>query len=272
MKVFQRGISTHGSKAHGPSGLALLATDESPMYMWAPLSTLDADGLPVNGRIAELTAVNGPHRVAEYYEERDLRDGLLACAYHFAQLALLYVERVDAFARQADPRTLRGNTHDLRAYFEISAFLTKARTWYDSLFELLWARLTGDDLKKPDGFTRFLHCAGFDRLESTYADHLAAHWAGAGRIMNQYRNAVAHSRPVHDGGTNWFEPVGGGLFGVTVRLPSNPGDPRPQFDFEHGPDALDFCHATLLDLIALGERTTAIPEIRARLDQPRRLK
>jgi hypothetical protein len=78
-----------------------------------------------------------------------------------------------------------------------------------------------------------------------------------------------HYAPLNDGlRTCWAERWGQD-WGVTVRLPANPGEQsRRKYDFDRGPDALNYCHDVLCHLVDVAETTEGLPEVRSYLDSP----
>ena len=87
--------------------------------------------------------------------------------------------------------------------------------------------------------------------------------------LTAYRDCVTHCQPLTNGLTTcWLERYTG-LWGAIVKLPSNPdAKSHKSFDFESGPDALDYCHAVACHLVALCESLGAQSKIREYLESP----
>jgi hypothetical protein len=275
MDIYARGIVHGEDVAHQavPATVRRVATDALPIYSGFSMTILDPTGRSLNERVVTVGQVQGAHRVVAYLEEADLRLLLHEAAYHLSRIIELYVERNQAFGEAHDlATTIRGNTGEPRVYYEVSALLTAARTWFDALLRLLWKHY-GTGVRLPRHFTSYIGAPSYHgMLPVTYEQALADHWQSWGRLINDYRNSAVHRAPLNEWGTTcWIEPLEQ-RWALTVRLPANPTAARADFDFENGPDALDYCHQTLCHLVDLAEETCALPPIRQALDHPPRLK
>jgi hypothetical protein len=140
--------------------------------------------------------------VADYFEECDVRNGLLASAYHVTQLVTLYVEVAQLF---------------------------------ESLLHLLWKHYGSG--RRPNTFPRMLETP--QDIPSDYHTMLRNSWTAHGRNLNDYRNCLIHHDPLDDGGKTAWTNCWSGRWGTTVRLPANPrARKRESFDFDNGPDVL----------------------------------
>lgn len=273
MKIYSRGIVVESDQDHLPASVHLLATKASPVQSGAPMALIDTLGRSLNERIDRVGQVGGAHRVSDCFEEADLRLLLQACSYHVARMTELYVERNRDFERSYDYQTtLRGNTSEPRVYYELSAFLSSARSWYDALMRLLWKRFDRGQ-PMPRHFTEFINKQKYrGMVPAPYERALLEGWSAWGQLLNEYRNSAVHRAPLNQPGTTcWIESLER-RWALTVRIPADPTAQRSQFDFEGGRDALDYCHGSLCDLMDLADHTYALEEVRRPLDHPPRLK
>jgi hypothetical protein len=87
--VYAHGIAVEGDEH--PESLIMIATGGLPIYSGFSLSIVDFAGHSLNERAVHLANVKGPHRLAHYYEEYDVRYCVLATLYHLNRLIDLYV-------------------------------------------------------------------------------------------------------------------------------------------------------------------------------------
>lgn len=258
MHIYAHGIAVEPNIGWDAGGLPLVATTDLPVYAHFNVTLVDHTEASLNERIVSLDHHSG-RRSADYFEERDLRNGLLAIAYHVERLATLYVEVSRRFDEiHPGGSAVRGNMHMPPIYYEADAFLTAARRWYEILLRLLWKHYGSG--RCPKTFHKL-----FDDPGEVPADHLAllkASWTTHGTHLNDYRNCLIHHDPLDDGGkTAWTSPRNG-RWGTTVKLPANPrAHCRESFDFDNGPDVLTYAHALACHLTEVAEATDRLPAI-----------
>jgi hypothetical protein len=266
MRVYAHGVAVEAADPWDPGDLHLIATTDLPVYSSFLMTVVDSSGRSLNERIVSLDRAAGPRRAADYFEERDVRYGLLASAYHLTRLATLYIEVAQLFeSHRSGPSTRKGNTYSPPIYYEADAFLTVARRWYESLLHLLWKHFGSDTRPRtfPMLFERQHH------LPNEYVDMLRGSWDSHGSSLNAYRNCLIHHDPLDDGGKTAWTQRFSGRWGTTVRLPANPrSQRRAAFDFDNGPDVLDYAHGLLCHLVEVAEATDVLPEIVAYRSRP----
>lgn len=266
MRIYAHGIAVEPGDGWDAGELPLVATTDLPIYAHFTVTLVDLAEASLNERIVSLDQHPGPRRSADYFEERDLRNGLLAMAYHVQRLAMLYVEVSGRFEEIHPGGTaVRGNVHMPPIYYEADAFLTAARRWYETLLRLLWKHYGSG--RRPGTFHKL-----FDDAKEVPADHVAlldASWRAHGTHLNDYRNCLIHHDPLDDGGkTAWTAPRDG-RWGTTVKLPANPRARRREaFDFDNGPDVLTYAHALVCHLTEVAEATDQLPAIVADRHRP----
>ena len=246
-----------------------LATSELPTYSGYSFAILDDHGHSLNERGVHVAEVNPtkPYCNADFYEESDLRYCIGAAMYHLSRLMELYVAVVKLFDEHYTSVT-EGNTSDARVYYEIEAFLDAARRVYETVRKVLWKHYgRGNDRwravfsipKMPHGVPR------------PFVDVLESSFAKFGTKLKQYRDCIAHFDPLTDGGTTCWTEGFEGRWGMTVRLPENPGaQSRTAYRFETGPEALGYCHSVACHLVELCEQLVALDVIRECLLFPER--
>jgi hypothetical protein len=265
--VFEHGILTHNLAP--PAQVRLVATGSQPIYSGFNVAIVDFEGNSLNERSAHLTDINGPHSIADYYQEYDLRYSALATLYHLNRLIDLYVENTQLF-NQHHPvgSAVRGNLDDPRVYYETDAFLGAARRIYESLIRVLWKHYYAGSRGRWNSTRTAVK--SLDKVPRLFATELQESWRSTGIKLADYRNCVAHYLPLTNGQTTcWFE-----LFeehwGMIVKLPANPEKKSRNFDFENGPDALTYCHSVANHLVDLCNSMMTQTKIAAYLTNPPR--
>jgi hypothetical protein len=227
---------------------------------------LDREGASIHDRIQRLDQADGPRQVADYCEESDLRSGLLALGYRVDRLIGLYRATADLFEQtHPEQTTLRGNVHRTPIYYEVDAFLTAGRGWYETLRRLVWKHYGKSD--RPQSFSKMLNCAGV--LPPDYLTTLRDSWTQHGSRLTEYRDCLMHYDPLDDGGkTAWLNRWNGN-WGVTVTLPSNAASrSRRDFGFATGPDVLSYAHTLLCHFLEVAEATDQLPAVAAHRAKP----
>jgi hypothetical protein len=266
-------VYEHGSAVEGdehPESLGLIATAKLPIYSGFTLSIVDFEGDSLNERAVQLANVQGPYYSADYYEEDDLRYGVLATLYHLNRLIDLYVGLAQLFERIHPPGTARrGNTSDPRVFYEIDAFLGAARRVYESIRKVLWKHYHSPG---TTGRWRSIRTVveSMDSIPPLFAFELRRSWNTVGKKLADYRDCVAHYNPLTDGGTTCWMAWYGNRWGMTVKLPANPDKRgRLAFDFDAGPEALSYCHSVACYLVELCESLEAQTKVASHLANPR---
>jgi hypothetical protein len=265
--VYEHGIAVEGDER--PASLRLIATAKLPIYAFFSLSIADFGEHSLNERAVHLANVKGPHYLADYYEERDLRYSVLASLYHLNQLIDIYVRLTLIFEREYPPgSSTRGNTGDPRVFYEIDAFLGAARRVYEFIEKLILKHyFPGRKFKGSSiqNIVTMLH-----KVLPLFATKLQESWDTVGKKLRDYRDCVAHNDPLNEGGTTCWMNWHGNRWGMTVKLPANPNKrSRNEFNFDSGPEALSYCHFVACHLVGLCESLEAQTEIRSYLDNPR---
>lgn len=263
--IYEHGVVVVG----GPqvTEMRLVATTRQPIYSGFSLSIVDLSGQSLNERAVQLFRVNAPHRMADYFEESDVRYAVLSSLYHLNRIVDLYV-RVHRLFETRHSRARRGNTGDPRVFYEIDAFLGAARRVYEKIRGVLWKHWNATGSKgRWKSFRKV-----FDSPHSIPKPLLHAldcNWRDIGGKLSEYRNCVAHYDPLHPGHTTCWVALRGGRSQVTVHLPANPSaQSRRGFDFEGGPDALSYCHAAACHIVDICDLIQQQPTIQKYLDCP----
>lgn len=266
--LFEHGIATEGEPNQG--SLRLIATARLPIYSGFSLAIVDPEGTSLNERAVHLTSVDGPHNMAHYFEEYDLRYSVLATLYHLNRLIDLYVRLTRLFERLHPVGTaVSGNTSDPRVFYEVDAFLGAARRVYESIRKVLWKHYQGRGVTgRWRSIRTVLTSPG--NVPEPFLTGLRESWRSVGTKLTAYRDCVAHYDPLTDGLTTCWMDWYGNRWGMTVKLPSNPDEKsRLAFDFASGPEALSYCHTVACHLVELCESLVTLPKIREHLDNPR---
>jgi hypothetical protein len=265
--MYEHGIAVEDDQK--VTSLRILATGRLPIYSGFTLTIVDGNGRSLNDRAAHLANVSGPHASADYFEESDLRYCVLATLYHLNRLIDLYVENTRLFERTYPPGTAaKGNVWNASVFYEIDSFLGAARRVYESIRKVLWKHYQGRGTTgRWSSIRKVLNATS--NVPASFLISLTESWQSVGDKLTAYRDCVAHYEPLTDGGTTcWLEQYEG-KWGVTVKLPANPeAQSRASFDFESGPEALEYCHSVACHLVELCELLEAEPEIRSYLDNP----
>jgi len=229
---------------------------------------LTRGGNSLNERAVRLVNVNGPYTSADYYEETDLKYCVLATLYHLSRLIDLYVENTKLFERIHPKETaIKGNVWNASIFYEVDAFLGAARRVYESIRKVLWKHYQSGQSGRWSSIRKVLTSPG--NVPQSFMIKLSESWQTVGDKLTAYRDCVAHYEPLTNGITTCWLDRYEGLWGATVKLPSNPAaQSRASFDFESGPDALEYCHSVACHLVELCEFLEAEPEIRSYLDNP----
>jgi hypothetical protein len=264
--IYEHGIAMEGNET--PSSLRLLATTRLPIYSGFDLTIVDLHGKSLTERAVHVTNVVKAHSVADYYEESDLRYCVLATIYHLNRLANLYVESTKLFEHTYPKGTgIRGNTWKPSIFYEVDAFLGSGRRVYESIRKVLWKHYQNGNGGRWSSIRKVLTKPG--NVPMPFVIKLTESWQAVGVKLTAYRDCVAHYEPLTNGLTTCWLDRYNGLWGATVKLPSNPdAQSHRSFDFESGPDALDYCHAVACHLVELCECLEAQPKIRGFLDRP----
>lgn len=266
--IFEHGIAVEGGLNH--ASLRCLATTKLPIYSGFTLAILDHKGNSLNERAVHLSDVNGPHNMAYYFEEYDLRYSVLATLYHLNRLVDLYVWLTRLFERLHPVGTaVSGNTTDPRVFYEVDAFLGAARRVYESVRKVLWKHYQGHAVTGRWRSIRTVITSP-GNVPEPFLTGLHESWQSVGAKLAAYRDCVAHYDPLTNGLTTCWMDWYGNRWGMTVKLPSNPDEKsRLAFDFTDGPEALSYCHAVACHLVELCELLVSQPIIRSHLDNPR---
>ena len=125
--------------------------------------------------------------MADWLEEGDVRYSLRACAHHLDHIARLYATTTVLFEQQHPVATSRrGNTGGSAVYFEVDAFITSGRRFYEHLRRLVWKRFNGTG-SRPDSFSKLLSASGL-LLPDAYRTRLEASWTAHGKQLKGYRD------------------------------------------------------------------------------------
>ncbi|WP_174188564.1 hypothetical protein [Nocardia barduliensis] len=243
------------------SSCGVIATTRIPIYSGFTLTVVDVDGSSLNERTLNITRIDRAHTISDFYEEYDLRYALHSTLYHLNQLITLYARGCQLFEdTYPHPKdTAQGNVSDPRIFYEIDALLGAARRVYEVIRKVLWKHHSSGS----SGRWRSIRTAvKSPLLPAEFAKTLANSWDTYGETLADYRDCVAHYDPLTNGQTTCWMDRFDGRWGMTVKLPGNPSEKsRLRFDFESGPDALQYCHMIATHLVKLGEDVTALPAV-----------
>lgn len=241
------------------SWFRVIATTDLPIYSGFTLTAVGLDGCSLNERALKVVDVDRPHSIAEFYEECDLRYSLLATLYHLNQLVDLYVRGCQLFDGMYPASKGPGNFSDPRVFYEIDALLGAARRVYELIRKVLWKHYSGGSSGRWGSIRK---AVGSPLLPVEFAKILGHSWDIYGETLADYRNCVAHYDPLTNGQTTCWMDRFDGKWGMTVKLPANPSaQSRLRFDFDSGPEALQYCHAITAHLVELSEGVVALPEV-----------
>lgn len=271
--VYEHGIVLPDGE-HPPAGLAILATTRLPIYSEYSLTLVDRTGSSLNERSIHALEVPGPHAVADFYEESDVRFFLRESLYHLNSVINHYVRACRLFDElhgyREGPQS--GNTGDCRVLFEVDAYLGAARRIYEAISKVLWKHYNDS----PNGKGRWSSMrktvaaieSGSTKVPAQIATPLTASWNSYGAKLADYRNYVAHTGALSSSGVCWMSRFDG-RWGASVALLENPEDKkRVPIDPNVGLDALAYCHDVATHLVELCEEMTALPEIADYLAHP----
>lgn len=264
---FEHGIKV-GADDPRPSRLDRIASTQLPVYAFCTVTVVDRDGSSLNQRALQALDVPSAHRVADYYEEQDLRYSLRSALYHLDRVIGFYVEKCALFEEMDHPvGTFSGNTHESRIYFEVDALLAAARRTYDFMANLLWKHYS------PPGRTgrwRSIRTAVKSEgvLPPDVAEWLRDSWSEVGLTAGGYRDCLMHHAPLTNGNETCWMHRYGNRWGATVRLPVPGSQSRREYDLENGPDALKYCHGLVAQLVGLCEQAGQLDPIAAYLSSP----
>jgi hypothetical protein len=263
--VYEHGIAAETDLL---SPLRLLASAGLPIYSGFTLTIVDAAGNSLNERAVHLANINGPYNSADYYEENDLKYCVSATLYHLNRLIDLYIENTKVFERiHPEGTAIRGNIWNANMFYEVDAFLGAARRVYESIRRVLWKHYQEGQGGRWSSIRKVLKSPG--KVPESFLIKLDESWQTIGNKLTAYRDCVTHYEPLTNGITTCWLDRYQGLWGATVKLPSNPdAKSRLAFDFASGPDALEYCHSVACHLVELCELLEAEPKIRAYLDNP----
>lgn len=265
--IFEHGILVESTGSSIP--LNRVASTRLPIYSGYTLCVVDSNGTSLNDRAVRLFVPAGPHAVADFLEEGDLRYCLLAMLYHMNHLVDLYVAGCRTFETDSRIRFAReGNFSDPRIFYEIDALLTVALRVYESVRKVLWKHYM------PGSRDRWRSIEGAlksDRIPGNFSALLNNSWQSVGEDLKAYRDCLAHYDPLTDGATTcWMEPIAN-RWGMTVKLPASPkseGRGRHNYDFNAGPEALAYCHELACHLVGLCEALQSQTTIATQLANP----
>lgn len=267
INVYEHGIRTEDDVIL--RSLRLLATTKMPVYSGFNLTVIDSTGKSLNERAAHLFKVNGPHTVTDYFEESDVRYCVLAILYHLNRLIDLYAENTQLFEETyPSATTLKGNVWSPNVFYEIDAFLGAARRVYESIRKVLWKHYQGRGTTGRWSSIRKVFTSP-GNVPKSFLDVLDKSWQTVGIKLTDYRDCVAHYEPLTNGMTTCWLDRYEGRWGATVKLPANPEvQSRMAYDFDSGPEALEYCHSVACHLVDLCESLEAEPKLRSYLDNP----
>lgn len=217
--IYEFGVVVAESTAP-PRDLRKVATDHLPIYHGFTKTIVDHSGCSLNERLARLLQIDRPHRVADFYEERDVRYSLRASAYHVVRMAEVYAATTSEFERTHPIGTAkRGNTSSDAVYFEFDAYVGSARRVFEHLRRLVWKHFGGKG-GAPGTFSKLVRA--IPDLPGDLEHALTDSWNTSGRRLKNYRDCISHFVPLDPGShTAWLEPRDG-RWAMTVRVPSNP--------------------------------------------------
>jgi hypothetical protein len=200
--IYEHGIAVEGGEH--PKSLRLIATAKLPIHAFFSLSIVDFDGYSLNERAVHLANINGPHYLADYYEERDLRYSILAALYHLNRLVDLYVRLTRLFERNYTPgKAVSGNTDDPRVYYEIDAFLGAARRVYEFIEKVILKHYFSGKKHRGSSMQNIINM--MRKVLPIFATELQESWDTFGKKLKDYRDCVAHNDPLNEGSnTCWM--------------------------------------------------------------------
>lgn len=267
LNVYQHGVATDCDELL--NSLTIVATTNLPIYSGFTLTILDGNGKSLNARAAHLAHVNGPCSSNDYFEEMDLRYCVLATLYHLNRLIDLYVENTRLF-EHTYPKgaAISGSVWSPNVFYEIDAFLGAARRVYESIRRVLWKHYKGPRMTGRWNSIRKV-LASPNYVPDSFLAELENNWQTLGIKLTDYRDCVAHYEPLTNGLTTcWMERYED-RWGATVKLPANPeAQSRASFNFDRGPEALEYCHMVACNLVELCEALESEERIRTYLDNP----
>lgn len=210
---------------------------------------LDRDGSSLNHAIESLLRPVGPHAVAAFLEESDLRYCISCMAYHFGRIVERYIRGCALFEDHHDSSvTASGNHDDPVVFFEVDALLTVGRRVYEALRKVLWKHYAAGRRGRWRSIRATLDAP---ELPSDFRDVLHDSWSMKGKSMSDYRDCIAHYDSLNNGLTTcWMQPING-RWAMSVKLPIDPSKGRGLHGFElhGGPDALAYSYECLLSLV-----------------------
>lgn len=257
-----------------PAGLTMLATTRLPIYSGYSLTLVDRNERSLNERALQILEVPGPHAVADFYEESDVRFFLRESLYHLNNVMDLYVRVCRIFEELHGYRDgpQSGNTGDSRVLFEVDAYLGAARRVYEAISKVLWKHYaprgeTGrwSSMRKAVAAIE----SGSTKVPARFATPLISSWNTYGVKLADYRNYVAHTGALAPNAVCWMSRFDGGRWGASVALPDHPEDKkRWPVSPEVAVDALEYCHDVAGHLAELCEGLTALPDVADYLAHP----
>ncbi|MFI9504777.1 hypothetical protein [Nocardia sp. NPDC052566] len=259
VNVLEHGIVVPSSE--DISSGSVIATTRLPIYSGFTLTAVALDGSSLNERTLGIAQIDRAHTISDFYEEYDLRYSLHSTLYHLNQLITLYTGGCQLF-EETYPHSkdaAQGNVSDPRIFYEIDALLGSARRVYEVIRKVLWKHHGSGS----SGRWRSIRTAvKSPLLPAEFAKTLENSWDTHGETLADYRDCVAHYDPLTNGQTTCWMDRFDGRWGTTVKLPANPSEKsRLRFDFESGPDALQYCHMIAAHLVELSEEVTALPAV-----------
>ncbi|WP_280392300.1 hypothetical protein [Nocardia brasiliensis] len=258
INVLEHGIVVPGSEE---TSSTVIATTRLPIYSGFTLAVVDPHGSSLIERALGVIRIDRAHTISDFYEEYDLRYALHSTLYHLNQLITLYTRGCQLFedTYPDTKKAVQGNVSDPRVFYEIDALLGAARRVYEVVRKVLWKHHGSGS----SGRWRSIRTAvRSPLLPADFAKTLGNSWDTYGETLADYRDCVAHYDPLTNGQTTCWMDRFDERWGMTVKLPANPSaKSRLQFDFESGPDALQYCHMITAHLIELSEQVAALPSV-----------
>ena len=261
-----------GTRNIAAPGARPIATTQLPIYSGFNLTILDLDGTSLQDRCVRLAQPNRPHGVADFHEEADLRYCLMAALYHLNRLLDEYVgacRLFDEIHPQLRPESKGGNTSNPRVSYEIDALLGAARRIYEAIRKLIWKHYKRpSEVSRWRSFEKMLGSLDGREIDTVVQEALKVSWATRGVQVKEYRDCIAHSDVLNDGGhTCWMNQVSG-RWRMTFKLPANPeARSHQRFDYDSGPDALTYCWQLVAHLVGLAVEVVALPKIADYIDR-----
>jgi hypothetical protein len=271
--IYEHGIVVPDGE-QPPAGLAILATTRLPIYAEYSLTLVDRNCSSLNERATLALQVPGPHAVADFYEESDVRFFLRESLYHLNNVVNLYVRVCRLFEELHGYRDgpQSGNTGDSRVLFEVDAYLGAARRVYEAISKVLWKHYTARGETGRWSSMRKAVAAietGSTKVPAQFATPLISSWNTYGVSLADYRNYVAHTGALSSSSVCWMSRFDGGRWGASVALLENPEDKkRVPVSPDVAVDALAYCHDVAAHLAGLCEDLTALPEVADYLAHP----